>query len=281
MNNAVVVAITALTVVLTGCVDVESLIPKANMDAKPAVFPYPGIYTATVTGGTLTYRIDASGRGLSCIRGIHGRMAYGDVIYDGAILHTEDGDLEVYSVAHSHQQWLRRGGVFSRARRRWAEYGHHAFARIPEARRRRIRNDEKVTRRRGALGRATVGDWGKPVPHGHRFLRLFGARVACVARGVTVAHSAATQASDNQRPGSTTCTSVCPCSNHSARPFRCRFSLQGRSLRLMASLLLRTALHMGLHPSSYKARTPPALLQRHRDSDRHSVQALPAFRPPV
>jgi hypothetical protein len=102
MNRAAVAAITTLIALLTGCA--EPLIPKPNMDAKPTAFPYPGIYTGTATGGTLTYRIDASGRGLSCIRTVSGRMMYGDVIYDGAILHTEDGDLEVVSASSTGLQ---------------------------------------------------------------------------------------------------------------------------------------------------------------------------------
>jgi len=49
MNRAVVGAITALLVLPTACA--EPLTQKANMDAKPTAFPYPGIYSGTATGG--------------------------------------------------------------------------------------------------------------------------------------------------------------------------------------------------------------------------------------
>jgi hypothetical protein len=73
--------------------------PEGQHGCKARCLSTPGIYTATPEGGTITYRIDANGRGLSCIRTVSGRMIYGDVIYDGAILHTEDGDLEVVSAS--------------------------------------------------------------------------------------------------------------------------------------------------------------------------------------
>ncbi len=92
--------IAPLLLLVVGCAPISApIVQKANMDAKPVALPYPGIYTGTVKGGTLTYRIDANGRGLSCIRKVGGGMMYGDVIYDGATVHTEDGDLEVVSVS--------------------------------------------------------------------------------------------------------------------------------------------------------------------------------------
>ena len=100
-NAVLIIGALAAAGLLTGCVDVESIIPKPNMNVAPVAFPYPGIYTSTVTGGTMTYRIDANGRGLSCIRTLSGRVVYGDVIYDGATLHTEDGDLDVVSASPS------------------------------------------------------------------------------------------------------------------------------------------------------------------------------------
>lgn len=68
--------------------------------AKPAAFAYPGIYTGFVSHGTLTYKISSDGRGRSCFRNQLGaRMFFGDVTYDGARLHTEDGAFEVDSLA--------------------------------------------------------------------------------------------------------------------------------------------------------------------------------------
>ena len=67
------------------------------MDATAVAFPYPGIYTGTVRGGTLTYRIHGDGKGLSCVRGMGAKLFLGDVIYDGKSLHTEDGSIDVVS----------------------------------------------------------------------------------------------------------------------------------------------------------------------------------------
>ena len=43
----------------------------------------------------MSYQLGADGRGLSCTRAINGRMAFGDAIYDGTRLRTEDGILNI------------------------------------------------------------------------------------------------------------------------------------------------------------------------------------------
>ena len=85
--------------------------PPTVTTATPTPFAYPGIFTGAVTNGTLTYRIGADGRGLSCFRNLlTGRMSFGDVKYDGARLHTEDGTFEVDGVSPEelrlHVLWL-------------------------------------------------------------------------------------------------------------------------------------------------------------------------------
>lgn len=78
---------------LAGCINVQ---PTTVTTAVPVRFPYPGVYTGSVKGGSLTYRIHADGHGLSCVRNqFTGHISLGDVTYDGTRLHTEDGTFEV------------------------------------------------------------------------------------------------------------------------------------------------------------------------------------------
>jgi len=87
-------------VMLAACTPV-SMLPEADrMNAVPNPFPYPGIYSATTKGGIMSYQLSADGRGLSCTRAINGRMAFGDAIYDGSRLRTEDGVLNVIRATH-------------------------------------------------------------------------------------------------------------------------------------------------------------------------------------
>src|SRR5687767_9000362 len=85
---------------LTACTNPSWLPEPDRMNAVPNPFPYPGIYSATTEGGTMSYQLNANGRGLSCTRAINGRMAFGDVIYDGSRLRTEDGILSVVRASH-------------------------------------------------------------------------------------------------------------------------------------------------------------------------------------
>ena|SRR5438105_6268401 len=87
-------------VLLAACTPVSILPEPDRMNAVPNPFPYPGIYSATTKGGTMSYQLSADGRGLSCTRAINGRMAFGDAIYDGSRLRTEDGILNVIRATH-------------------------------------------------------------------------------------------------------------------------------------------------------------------------------------
>jgi hypothetical protein len=101
---------TLLAAALAGCAVMDT---SGVTTATPAPFPYPGIYSGAVANGSLTYRINADGRGLSCFRNqLSGRMFFGDVRYDGARLHTEDGTLEVDSITPDE---LRLHALFVRA----------------------------------------------------------------------------------------------------------------------------------------------------------------------
>ena len=87
--------IVSLASLLASCMSTADLYAPKRMDVAPIPFPYPGIYNAAVRGGPIPYRLDADGRGLSCSRAMNGRMAYGDVRYTGARLHTEDWTFDV------------------------------------------------------------------------------------------------------------------------------------------------------------------------------------------
>lgn len=81
----------------------RSAVQPAEMAQRAVPFPYPGIYTGGITYWSFTYRMDADGRGRSCLRHSSGRMAYGDVVYDGKQLYTQDG---VYDVVTARQDTL-------------------------------------------------------------------------------------------------------------------------------------------------------------------------------
>jgi len=90
----------AITAVLAACAPPSVVPPPGSVhQIKPSPFPYPGVYSGALTGGTVTYLIKADGTGLSCIRKINGGMMFGDVLYDGTRLYTEDGTLEVVSLS--------------------------------------------------------------------------------------------------------------------------------------------------------------------------------------
>jgi hypothetical protein len=95
-----VLMLCAAAVMLAACTLVSMLPEPDRMNAVPNPFPYPGIYSATTKGGTMSYQLSADGRGLSCTRAINGRMAFGDAIYDGSRLRTEDGILNVVRATH-------------------------------------------------------------------------------------------------------------------------------------------------------------------------------------
>ncbi len=94
MNMTKVFARLWLPLLLAGCVGpIQPLTQPSTVDARP--FPYPGIYTGALSHGSATYQLGADGHGRSCVRGLNGRMAFGDVTYDGSRIYTQDATLDV------------------------------------------------------------------------------------------------------------------------------------------------------------------------------------------
>jgi hypothetical protein len=81
---------------LAGCAAMDT---SSVVTATPKSFPYPGTYTGNVMNGTQSYKINADGTGVACLRNkFGGHLITGNVKYDGANLYTEDGTLTVDSV---------------------------------------------------------------------------------------------------------------------------------------------------------------------------------------
>lgn len=89
---------------VSGCIDfVPAIDTSGIITATPKAFPYPGMYSGSSQSGIVTFKIRADGRGVSCFRNkFSGKLLLGDVKYDGAYLHTEDGVLIVESVTENN-----------------------------------------------------------------------------------------------------------------------------------------------------------------------------------
>lgn len=84
------VLLAAAMALLVGCASIDT---SGFVEAEPKPFPYPGIYTGSLSNGILTYKIEADGTGKTCFRDNYnaGTMMFGDLKYDGTKIHTEDG----------------------------------------------------------------------------------------------------------------------------------------------------------------------------------------------
>lgn len=87
---------------LSGCAALDT---AGVITAAPKPFPYPGMYSGSVTNGIASYKIQADGRGVSCFRNkFTGKLFLGDIKYDGQHLYTEDGTWTVDSVSENEMK---------------------------------------------------------------------------------------------------------------------------------------------------------------------------------
>lgn len=91
-----------VTGALAACASGDDFLTPPRMDAKPAPFPYPGIYNGPAKGGQITMMLGADGRGRECVRTLTGRVTFGDLVYTGPKLLTETLALDV-TLATEHE----------------------------------------------------------------------------------------------------------------------------------------------------------------------------------
>src|SRR4051812_33218399 len=91
------IAAMSAMLVCAGCFTVPT--PPPVHSTQPVPFQHPGIYVGETNMWTVAYAIGHDGRGLSCLRPIAGQPLFGDIVYDGSRLLTQDGVLEVVKLS--------------------------------------------------------------------------------------------------------------------------------------------------------------------------------------